>query len=98
MSGRIDQVIGEKLAAVESSNPFLVCNKKFGIGGGGEQVFTVDSVAVFSEVADVGSGGRSQIQNAQAFRRLPGARQLSQAAGAAGQFLCALRRDGFRSG
>ncbi len=41
-SGRIDQVIGEKLAAIENNVSLLVLAEKFGISRGGEQVFAVD--------------------------------------------------------
>ena len=74
VSRRVDQVIGEKLSAVQSDNSMLVFGKKLGIGGSGEQIFAVDSVAVFGEVANVSRRGRSQVEDAKAFGGLPAAR------------------------
>ena len=84
---RVDQVFGEKFAGIEASISLLIFREKFRIGGGSEQVFAVDSVAAFGEVADVDRRGRSQVQNAEALSGLPGARQFSQAAGAASKLL-----------
>ena len=45
VGGGIDQVVGEKFAAVENRIALLVFGEKFGIGRGSEQIFAVDSVA-----------------------------------------------------
>ena len=54
VSRRVNQVVGKKFSAVKNCGSLLVLGQQFRIGGGREQIFAVDSVAVFSEVANVG--------------------------------------------
>jgi len=54
LGGGIDQIIGEKLAAVENVVALFVFREKLGIGRSRQQIFAVNFVAALSEVADVG--------------------------------------------
>jgi hypothetical protein len=62
MSCGINQVVGEKFSAVENDISLLVFAEKLGIGRSREQIFTVDSVAVFGEVADIGRRSGAQVE------------------------------------
>jgi hypothetical protein len=54
VGGWVNQVVGKKLSAVENGISLFVFGEKLGIGRGSEQVFAVNSVAVFGEVANIG--------------------------------------------
>src|SRR5579863_10524154 len=97
MRRRVNEVVGEKLAAVEHDVALFIFSDERRIGRGYEQVLTVDSVAALGEEADVGGGSRAEIEHAERIVGVPQAVKLAQTAGTAGKLLGHGRRFRLRS-
>ncbi len=91
MRSRIEQVIGEKFAAVEDDVSLFVFRDELRVGRGDEKILAIDLVTAFGEKADVRRRCRAKIENAQRSLAAPETRKLSQSAGTAREFLSGLR-------
>src|SRR5581483_11836551 len=69
----VSEVLGQESLFVENFVVVLVPVHKRGITGGEQHVFAVNFVAQFGKVADVGRGGRSNVEHAKGIVSIEGA-------------------------